>query len=210
MRKTIWKLAKSKPSSVSFGKRFFFSVRNIWKKLDRSCHIIPTFRHQVSDMQHEQLEQTVKALHRDAYIWARQCCRFDDEMAKDVLQQVYLKILESKAVYGGKSSVKTWLFSVIRFTANGSMAQANAILPLLEDYDVPDEVVSSDADRSPEELIQLLPAKQREVLLLVFYHGLTLEKAAEVMEIGLGTVRTHYDRGKKNLKKLIEKSRIEQ
>lgn len=161
-------------------------------------------------MQHEQLEQTVKTLHRDAFLWARQCCRFDDEMAKDVLQQVYLKILESKAVYGGKSSVKTWLFSVIRFTANGSMAQANAILPLLEDYDVPDEVVSSDADRSPEELIQLLPAKQRDVLLLVFYHGLTLEKAAEVMEIGLGTVRTHYDRGKKNLKKLIEKSRIEQ
>jgi RNA polymerase sigma-70 factor (ECF subfamily) len=36
-----------------------------------------------------------------------------------------------------------------------------------------------------------------------------LEKAAEVMEIGLGTVRTHYDRGKKNLRKLIENARIE-
>jgi RNA polymerase sigma-70 factor (ECF subfamily) len=160
-------------------------------------------------MQYEQLEQTVKALHREAFIWARQCCGFDEEMAKDVLQQVYLKILESKAVYSGKSSVKTWLFSVIRFTAIGSLAQANAILPISEDYDVPDEVLSSEADRSPEELIQLLPAKQREVLLLVFYHGLTLEKAAEVMEIGLGTVRTHYDRGKKNLRKLIENARIE-
>lgn len=161
-------------------------------------------------MQHEQLEQTVKALHRDAYIWARQCCGFDEEMAKDVLQQVYLKILEGKAVYRGKSSVKTWLFSVIRFTAIGSLGQANAMMPLLDNYDVPDDIGHSAADRSPEELVQLLPAKQREVLLLVFYHGLTLEKAAEVMEIALGTVRTHYDRGKKNLKKLIEKSRIEQ
>lgn len=189
---------------------FHYNFLGFFEKSDRSCHIIPTFRYQVSDMQHEQLEQIVKALHRDAFLWARQCCGFDEEMAKDVLQQVYLKILESKAVYSGKSSVKTWLFSVIRFTAFGSLGKANAIMPLLDDYDVPDETVPNEVDRSPEELMQLLPAKQREVLLLVFYHGLTLEKAAEVMEIGLGTVRTHYDRGKKNLKKLIEKSRIEQ
>jgi RNA polymerase sigma-70 factor (ECF subfamily) len=58
---------------------------------------------------------------------------------------------------------------------------------------------------SHEALIQMLPERQKEVLLLVFYHNLTLEKAAEVMGISIGSVRTHYDRGKSGLKKLILK-----
>jgi DNA-directed RNA polymerase specialized sigma24 family protein len=37
------------------------------------------------------------------------------------------------------------------------------------------------------------------VLQLVFYHGMTIEEAAEVMHISLGSARTHYDRGKKAL-----------
>jgi RNA polymerase sigma-70 factor (ECF subfamily) len=38
---------------------------------------------------------------------------------------------------------------------------------------------------------------------------MTLEEAAKVLELHIGTVRTHYDRGKKKLKEWIEKTRIE-
>ena len=37
--------------------------------------------------------------------------------AADMLQTVYLKILDGKARYDGKASFKTWLFAVIRNTA---------------------------------------------------------------------------------------------
>ncbi|WP_339677797.1 hypothetical protein [Cyclobacterium marinum] len=65
-------------------------------------------------MKKPQLENLLKELHQAAYHWSRQCCSFDEDLAKDVLQQVYLKILEGKAIYKEKSHIKTWLFSVIR------------------------------------------------------------------------------------------------
>ncbi|MBI4519341.1 MAG: RNA polymerase, partial [Gemmatimonadetes bacterium] len=36
-----------------------------------------------------------------------------------------------------------------------------------------------------------------------FYQGLTIEEAAEVMRITIGTARTHYERGKQRLRQLL-------
>ncbi|SIS53022.1 RNA polymerase sigma factor [Belliella pelovolcani] len=153
-------------------------------------------------MKQELLNQIFKELHREAYLWSRQCCSFDDELAKDVLQQVYLKIWEEKAKYNSESKIKTWLFSVIRFTALEWLRKNQQVVPLHADFDlVEEERIPETA--SHEDLIQLLPERQKEVVLLVFYHQMTLEKAAEVMEVSIGTARTHYDRGKKKLKELI-------
>lgn len=155
-------------------------------------------------MKNGYLENILKELHHEAYHWSRQCCSFDEDLAKDVLQQVYLKILEGKASYNGKSQVKTWLFSVIRYTASEWRKKDQNVYPIALDFDTP-EMKEEVKTESHESLIQILPERQKEVLLLVFYHNLTLEKAAEVMGISIGSVRTHYDRGKSSLKKLILK-----
>jgi RNA polymerase sigma factor (sigma-70 family) len=158
-------------------------------------------------MKKPQLENLLKELHQEAYHWSRQCCSFDEDLAKDVLQLVYLKILEGKAEYKEKSQIKTWLFSVIRFTAyeEGRKEVQNISLESLSDLAYEEDVPEIDYH---ETMIKSLPERQREVLLLVFYHNLTLEKAAEIMEISIGTVRKHYDRGKRNLKELILKEKM--
>ena len=52
--------------------------------------------------------------------------------------------------------------------------------------------------------LDVLPARQRQVLHLLYYHELTVAEAAAVMRVSVGSARTHYDRGKKALRKRLK------
>lgn len=154
----------------------------------------------------------LECLHEASYAWALRCCRENREAAEEVLQNTYLKILEGKAKFKGNSTFKTWLFSIIRFTAidyfrtqksKRSIAFESQHEQDLEEKKSPtEEVLSTTVFR---ELLKQLSPKQRQVLHLVFYQNCTIQEAAEIMEIQLGTARTHYERGKQQLKKKLLK-----
>jgi RNA polymerase sigma-70 factor (ECF subfamily) len=55
--------------------------------------------------------------------------------------------------------------------------------------------------------LQRLPQRQREVLHLVFYQDLSIEEAAGVLRVALGTARTHYERGKRRLRERFGEER---
>jgi DNA-directed RNA polymerase specialized sigma24 family protein len=57
-------------------------------------------------------KRKVQELHHEGYMWSLSCCRYDKELAKDVLQTVYLKIYDDKASFNDHSKLKTWFFSV--------------------------------------------------------------------------------------------------
>lgn len=159
-------------------------------------------------MNQSQLETLLRQHHREAYLWARQCCRFDGEMAKDVVQMVYLKILDGQAKLQEDRNAKTWLFSIIRFTAIDELRKTGKWSSIENEPELVFEDIEFD-ETNYEGLVKRLPKMQQEVMLMVFYHDMTLEQTAEVLHLHIGTVRTHYERGKKRLKEWIEKIRIE-
>ena len=68
-------------------------------------------------MEISELKEELEKLHQASFGWALNCCRHSRADAEEVLQTVYLKILQGKAVYRGESKLRTWLFAVIRKTA---------------------------------------------------------------------------------------------
>jgi len=163
-------------------------------------------------MKQKQLEKTLEELHASSFAWAVRCCFEDESIAKEVLHNTYLKILEGKAKYHGNSTFKTWLFAVIRFTAiDYHRAQKRQqTLPLNRTHNA----IGNDNQAFPqtdqqlifEKALQQLSPQQSRILHLVFYQNCTIQEAAEIMNIQLGTARTHYKRGKEHLKKWLIKS----
>ena len=162
------------------------------------------------------LRSELEQHHRASYGWALSCCRRDPVEAEEVLQIVYLKIFEGKAKFRGESSFRTWLFAVIRKTAANERrgaflrrlkltAQAEHPPPVRLD-DPGMELEHSEMQLRFQRALRELPARQREALHLVFYESLTLREAAVVMGVTIGSARTHYERGKKRLRRYLEQT----
>src|SRR5438046_9467938 len=100
-----------------------------------------------------ELKPELERLHKARSSWALSCCRRDASEAEEVLQTVYLKILEGKARFRGESSLKTWLFAVIRKTAATEYRRKLLRgLRLLPEFDEPKERIAP--EESPTETFE--------------------------------------------------------
>ena len=152
-------------------------------------------------------EVELERLHGAGFAWALACCGRRREEAEDVLQASYLKILDGRARFAGRSSFKTFLFGVIRRTASEERRKA-ALTSLLSGSGKGREEATA-REAAPVERLALqaalarLPRRQREVLELVFSMGMTVQEAAETLSLSVGSASVHYDRGKKRLASLL-------
>lgn len=156
---------------------------------------------------HEDLAAELERLHPASFAWSLACCSGNRQRAEEALQTVYLEVFSGRARFDGHSSLKTWLFAVIRRTAAGRRRRYTLRRRLLEGWWLrrtehrpiarPEERFerSETAERVRRGLA-VLSDRQRQILELVFYQDLTIEEASSVLGVSLGTARTHYARGK--------------
>jgi RNA polymerase sigma-70 factor (ECF subfamily) len=153
-----------------------------------------------------EIEAELEAHHRAGFAWSLACCGRDREEAEDVLQTAYLKILDGRAEFAGRSAFKTFLFGVIRRTASEARRRRRFAGIFLSR---PGRSRPEAVEDVPEERLALLdalarlPRRQREVLELVFYVGLTVEEAGETLGVSAGSARVHYGRGKRAMARLL-------
>jgi RNA polymerase sigma factor (sigma-70 family) len=169
-------------------------------------------------METSELKAELERLHEASFGWALSCCSRNPAEAEEVLQIVYLKILQGKAIFRGESKLQTWLFAVIRKTAISE--RRKHLLRTLKSIASPQpeetvhprpevEIERSEMQQRFQQALAQLPARQRETLHLVFYQELSLSEAAEVMNISIGSTRRHYERGKKRLRETLVRDGVD-
>jgi RNA polymerase sigma-70 factor (ECF subfamily) len=161
----------------------------------------------------------LQRLHTMSFAWALYCCRRRREEAQDVLQDVYLRVLDGRAQFAGRSSTKTWLFALIRRTAGDRNRRQWWRAAQLERWFqrepangpalTPEgELGTTEAGRRLRTALARLSPRQQDVLHLVFYQDLTIEEASELLGISLGSARTHFERGKTRLREQLRGSPV--
>src|SRR5215471_8439742 len=140
-------------------------------------------------MDNPELRAKLEESHLASFGWALACCAQDTAEAEEALQDVYLKILQGRAVFCEQASFRTWLFAVIRRTALEHRRRNYFRRFMLIRYETrserrepapaPDELLErSQRQRLFQAGLARLPRRQREVLHLVFYQDLSLSEAA--------------------------------
>lgn len=168
-------------------------------------------------MDESELRAALERHHAASFGWALHCCARDPHVAGDVLQTVYLKVLDGRARFDGRAAFQTWLFAVIRRTAADERRRSLLRGLLLLEYhrEEPRAAAEENSAASMDAVhrrewfraaLDRLPRRQQEVLHLVFYQDLSVQQAAEVMGVSVGSARTHYERGKQRLRQWLEES----
>lgn len=128
------------------------------------------------------------------------------EIADDVIQDVFLKVLEKLQTFRGASSMKTWLLSITRNTAYNSRSKW-LIRKTISFDNWSDQHSSPSAEtvaiehfelNNAWEVVMILPIKFREVLVLFAHHDMSVKEIAETTGVPEGTIksRLHHARHK--------------
>lgn len=125
----------------------------------------------------------------------------DVQLAEDVVQQVFLATWQGTGYDPKRGAVSTWLLSVTHHKAVDAvrregnrrkrLASEQALLEVAAAGPGPDDETWQRlrADRTRAAL-RLLPAEQREVVLLAYYGGYTQREIADMTGLPLGTVKS--------------------
>ena len=162
----------------------------------------------------DDLERELRAAHEAGFGWALLCCGWDRQEAEEVLQVAYEKVLDGSARFDGRSAFRTWLFAVVRRTAQERRRRHFVRALALRRFwtrraDPPALATPEEAAHGREEraavraALSSLPRRQREIVSLVFFDELSVDDAASVMGVSVGSARTHYHRAKASLRRAL-------
>lgn len=144
------------------------------------------------------------------------------EMAEDLFQEVWMRVLTRGAQFNGKARFETWLFTIARnlmidHRRKRTMASLDELFEAGSEDDRPMSFEIADGQPTPFDrsanvedrehiaaaLLQL-DTLYREVLVLRFHEEMSLEEIAKVTRAPLSTVKSRLYRGLAAIKPMLE------
>ena len=115
----------------------------------------------------------------------------DEQVAEDLISEVFLDVWRQAGKFEGRSAVSTWLLAITRFKALSALRRrkdaelddeaANAIEDTSDDPEV--AVQKKDTSEALRKCLTALSPEHREIVDLVYYHEKSVEEVAEIVGI---------------------------
>ena len=126
--------------------------------------------------------------------------------AKDILQQVFLKLREKHRTVRDRRKMRGWIYQITRnaivdhYRSRNRLAELPENLPEVRSEKNAWELIS----RCVRPFIEELPAPYRDALLLSELEGMDQAEVAKKLRIPLSTAKTRILRGKKKLREKFD------
>jgi len=140
----------------------------------------------------------------------------DAVTAEDLLQESLIKISKGLATFEGKSSLKTWAYTIAtrvvidyfrRPDQRRNMVELDeAQEPSDPHADISEAFIVDEMNACIREVIDSLPEDYRAALVLHDLEGLTAQETADVCGTSLATAKARIHRGRKRLEKALERA----
>jgi|SRR5882724_2891210 len=159
------------------------------------------------------VERYQRRFFRVAYSYLR-----NQEEALDAVQEAFIKIYRGRAGWEPRASPFTWAYRIVANHCIDMLRKRRGDTWSIDDTeegetrDLHDtaavdplhaQVQKEDAIRMREAILKL-PARQKEIIVLRHYEGLSLQEIAEAQGCALGTVKSSLHRALANLKEILE------
>jgi len=119
----------------------------------------------------------------------------DPELAQDVMQETFLYVVKKFPGFRLTAQMKTFLYPAVRNLSIAARRQRDRYQPenpFAEHLETAWQMVEQPRFETEawSQVLESLPAEQREVLLLRFVDGLSMSELAMALEIPVGTVKS--------------------
>lgn len=131
---------------------------------------------------------------------------YDDTMAEDLAQEVFVKAWNARKSFQGRSSCKTWLLKIACNHLNDYFRSAKPALEMDDSFlsavsaDDPEKsCIAMNELKEIATIVHSMPSIYREAFVLVRYNGMSYADAAEALDISLNLLKTRIHRAHRML-----------
>lgn len=163
-------------------------------------------------MKKNTLDDIYKTYMNDVYRYLlSKCCNKD--IAEDIMQETFYRAYLYFEDCPNKG-IKPWLFRVAHNTYidylrknNRSHIKDNEFFNGLSDYKTPeDKILVNETIKDITKIIENMPQKQKDAILLCDFNGLSYKEASDIMKVSLSYFKVLLFRARQHIKSNIERN----
>jgi len=135
----------------------------------------------------------------------------DQAEAQDILQDTFVQAMRSAHRFGGRSTIYTWLHSILLNLARHRHRDRRRIIydeelarrEVSPEEELPSQLDVEAASAALRDALRRLSAAHREVLVLRYYEQMKLDEMARYLGISRGTVKSRLHYAIREMQKLM-------